>query len=100
MQAFEFDDPWDERRYFREGDDQINGVSEVITRNIPAFTERIKSLHPDFPVYGSVCETMEEGWRIIGTENLLLWSALYPEELGSFLNRVSAFNLELMKGPV
>lgn len=97
MQAFEFDDPWDERRYFKEGDDQINGVSEVITRNIPAFTERVKSLHPDFPVYGGVCETMEEGWRIIGTENLLLWSALYPEELGNFLNRVSAFNLELMK---
>ncbi len=97
MLAFEFDDPWDERRYFKSGDDQINGVSEVISRNIPAFSERVKSLYPDFPVYGGVCETMEEGWRIIGTENLLLWSALYPDELGTFLNRVSAFNLEIMK---
>ena len=97
MMAFQFDDPWDERRYFKEGDDQINGVSEVITRNIPPWADRVKSLYRDFPVYGSVCETMEEGWRIIGTENLLLWSALYPEELGIFLNRVSAFNLEIMK---
>ena len=28
MEAFRFDDPWDERRYFRAGDDQINGVGD------------------------------------------------------------------------
>ena len=97
MLAFKFDDPWDERRYFKAGDNQLCGVSEVIVRNTPAWIETVKSLHPDFPVYGSVCETMEEGWRIIGTENLLLWSALNPDELGVFLKRVSDFNLELMK---
>ena len=97
MLAFEFDDPWDERRYFKGGDNQLAGVSEVIVRNSPPWIDSVKSLHSDFPVYGSICETMEEGWRIIGTENLLLWSALNPDELGTFLKRVSDFNLELMK---
>ncbi|RKX78151.1 MAG: hypothetical protein DRP60_05760 [Spirochaetes bacterium] len=97
MLAFEFEYPWDERRYFKPGDNQLAGVSEVIARDSPAWTETVKSLYPDFPVYGSVCETMEEGWGIIGTENLLLWSAMNPDELGIFLKRVSDFNLELMK---
>ncbi len=97
MLAFDFDDPWDDRRFFKEGDDQINGVSEVIVQNIPPWIDRVKSLYADFPVYGSVCEGMEQGWRIIGSENVLLWSALYPDELQIFFDRVAAFNLELMK---
>jgi hypothetical protein len=97
MLAFEFDDPWDERRYFKSGDNQLAGVSEVIVRDSPAWVATVKSLYPDFPVYGSVCESMEEGWRIIGTENLLLWSAMNPDELGVFLKRVGDFNLGLMK---
>lgn len=97
MLAFEFDDPWDDRRFFKEGDDQLNGVSEVIVRNTPPWIDRIKSLYADFPVYGSVCEGMEQGWRIIGSENVLLWSALYPDELQIFLDRVANFNLEVMK---
>jgi len=91
MLAFQFDDPWDERRYFKSGDNQLNGVSEVITRNTPPWVETVKSLYDDFPVYGSVCESMEEGWRIIGSENILLWSALYPDELETFLKRVANF---------
>ncbi len=97
MLDFKFDDPWDERRYFKAGDNQLNGVSEVISRNTPAFTETVKEWYGDFPVYGSVCEGMEQGWRIIGSENVLLWSALYPEELETFINRVHDFNLECMK---
>ncbi len=97
MLAFQFDDPWDERRYFYMGDDQINGVSEVITRNTPIWVDRVRSVYERFPVYGSVCETMEQGWRIIGTENVLLWSALYPNELEIFLNRVADFNLGCMQ---
>jgi len=32
MIAFEFDDPWDTRRYFSAGDDQINGVGDSFNR--------------------------------------------------------------------
>lgn len=100
MNAFQFDDPWDERRYFKGGDNQIAGVSEVITRNSPPWIDSVKSLHPDFPVYGSVCEAHEEGWRIIGSENMMMWMGLYPEELGKFLKRVNDFNLELVKAQI
>ncbi len=100
MKAFKFDDPWDERRFFKGGDNQIAGVSEVITRNSPPWIETVKSLHPDFPVYGSVCEGHEEGWRIIGSENMMLWMGLYPEELGKFLKRVNEFNFELVKAQI
>ena len=100
MAAFQFDDPWDERRYFKAGDNQIAGVSEVITRNSPAWIDTVKSLHSDFPVYGSVCEGHEEGWRIIGSENMMMWMGLYPEELGKFLKRVNDFNLELVKAQI
>ena len=33
MLDFRFDDPWDERRFFSVGDNQLAGVSEVIVRN-------------------------------------------------------------------
>ena len=100
MNNFKFDDPWDERRYFKGGDNQIAGVSEVITRNSPPWIDTVKSLYADFPVYGSVCEGHEEGWRIIGSENMMLWMGLYPEELGRFLKRVADFNLELTKAQI
>ncbi|MEN6605995.1 MAG: hypothetical protein ABFD60_02030, partial [Bryobacteraceae bacterium] len=32
MAAFQFDDPWDSRRYLSAGDDQINGVGDGFTR--------------------------------------------------------------------
>ncbi len=100
MMAFEFDDPWDERRYFKGGDNQIAGVSEVVSRNSPPWIDTVKSFHPDFPVYGSVCEGHEEGWRIIGSENMMLWMGLYPEELGRFISRVNEFTLELAKAQI
>ena len=59
VEAFEFDDPWDDRRYFSAGDNQIAGVGDGFARNSPAWIETVKSLHPDFPVYGSVCEANE-----------------------------------------
>lgn len=57
-EAFEFDDPWDQRRYFSHGDNQIAGVGDSFARNSPPWVETVKSLHPSFPVYGSVCEAM------------------------------------------
>jgi hypothetical protein len=88
MAAFGFDDPWDERRYFRGGDNQIAGVGDGFARNSPAWIDSVRSLHPDFAVYGSVCEAQEMLWRIIGPENGLLWLALHPIETGRFIERL------------
>lgn len=98
--AFTFDDPWDERRYFKGGDDQINGVGEIISRNFPPWIETVKALYPNFPVFGGICEAQEEGWRIIGSENMLLWLALYPDELEIFLKRVTDFVVEVTKAQI
>jgi hypothetical protein len=100
MAALRFDDPWDERRFFKGGDNMIGGVGDGFARDLPPWIETVKSLHPDFPVYGSVCEGHEELWRIIGSENVMLWIGLYPEELGRFIERVNAFNLELARAQI
>ncbi|HUX39937.1 MAG TPA: uroporphyrinogen decarboxylase family protein [Rectinemataceae bacterium] len=100
MAAFRFDDPWDDRRYFSGGDDQINGVGDVISRNLPSFIERVKSYYEDFPVFGSICEGHEYLWRVIGSENVLLWLALYPDELHAFVERVGSFVVELTKAQI
>ena len=93
--AFQFDDAWDERRFFRGGDNQIAGVGDGYRRDLPPWIETVKSLHPDFPVYGSICEGQEMLWRIIGSENVMLWIGLYPDELGRFVERINRFALEL-----
>jgi uroporphyrinogen decarboxylase len=100
MDAFRFDDPWDERRFFRAGDNQIAGVGDGFTRNSPPWMDTVKSLHADFPVYGSICEGHEQLWRIIGTENVMMWIGLYPEELGRFIARVGQFVIELTKAQI
>ncbi|MCE5255553.1 MAG: uroporphyrinogen decarboxylase family protein [Spirochaetaceae bacterium] len=100
MAAFQFDDPWDDRRFFAAGDNQIAGIGDVIARNTPAWVETVKSLYPDFPVYGSVCEGHEQLWRIIGSENTFLWMGLYPDELGAFISRVGDFLIELTKAEI
>jgi uroporphyrinogen decarboxylase len=100
MQAFEFDDAWDDRRYLKGGDNQLAGVGDGFVRDLPAWIDTVKALHPNFPVYGSVCEGHEELWRIIGSENVMLWIGLYPEELAAFVQRVNQFNLELTKAQI
>ena len=100
MQAFEFEDPWDKRRYFSAGDNLIAGVGDGFSLNSPPWIETVKSLYNDFPVYGSICEGMEEGWRIIGSENMYLWMGLYPDELGKFLKRVGEFVIEMTKAQI
>ena len=100
MAAFQFDDPWDERRFFSGGDNQIAGVGDGFARDLPPWLDGVKALHPDFPVYGSVCESHETIWRIIGTPNVLLWSAMYPDELGRFIERLHEFTLELAKAQI
>jgi hypothetical protein len=100
MKAFQFDDPWDERRYFRAGDDQINGVGDGFVRNLPAFVERVRQAWPEFPVFGGVCEGHEMLWRIIGSENTLLWMGLYPDHIARFVERINAFSLEIVKAQI
>jgi hypothetical protein len=100
MEAFHFDDAWDDRRFNAAGDNQIAGVGDGFTRNSPAWIGTVKSIHPDFPVYGSICEGHEQLWRIIGTENVMMWIGLYPEELGRFIERVGAFVIELTKAQI
>jgi len=93
--VFEFDDPRDERRFFHGGDNQIAGVGDGFRRDLPPWIETVRSLHSDFPVFGSVCEGQEMLWRIIGSENVMLWIGLYPDEIGRFVERINRFALEL-----
>ena len=100
MAAFQFDDPWDERRYLHAGDNQLAGVGDGFTRNSPAWIETVKKLHPDFPVYGSVCEAHEALWRIIGTENVMYWIGEHPDEVARFVERIGAFMLEVARAQI
>ena len=100
MDAFQFDDPADDRRYVKGGDNQIAGVGDGFTRNLPPWINTVKSLYPEFPVYGSVCEGHECLWRILGSDNVLLWIGLYPDELGRFIDRVHEFNLGIAEAQI
>ncbi|MEA3335210.1 MAG: uroporphyrinogen decarboxylase family protein [Chloroflexota bacterium] len=99
-EAFEFDDPWDERRFFNGGDNQIAGVGDGFQRDSPPWIETVKSLRPDFAVYGSICEANEYLTRIIGPENNMLWAGLYPERHGKFIDRTNEFAIELLKAQI
>jgi uroporphyrinogen decarboxylase len=100
MEAYQFDDPWDERRYLKGGDNQLAGVGDTLTRNPPPWMDTVGSFYPDFPVYGSVCEGHEMVWRILGQENVLLWSAEYPDELARFVERLHQFNLGIAEAQI
>ena len=34
-------------------------------------------------------------WRIVGSENVMLWIGLYPDEVARFVDRICAFSVEL-----
>ncbi len=97
---FQFDDPWDDRRYFKAGDNQLAGVGDQFLRDLPPWVETVKSLYPDFPVYGSLCEGHETLWRIVGSENVLLWIGLYPDEVGKFIDRIIEFSLGIAEAQI
>jgi uroporphyrinogen decarboxylase len=100
MKAFEFDDPWDTRRYFSAGDDQINGVGDSFARNLPSFVDRVNAAWTDFPVFGGVCEAHEMMWRIIGSENTMCWMGMYPDEIAHFAHRINEYALEVVKAQI
>jgi uroporphyrinogen decarboxylase len=91
MMAFRFDDPADPRRYLSAGDNQLAGLGDTFERNTPAFVDTVRALHPDFPVFGQVCEAMEIMGRTISPEQVLLWIGLYPDEVGRFIARIGDY---------
>ncbi len=95
-----FDDPRDRRRFFAPGDNQIAGVGDGFQRNSPAWIETVKSLRPDFPVYGSIIEASECLTRLIGQANSMLWMAEFPERMGAVINRLGAFYLEMAEAEI
>ena len=96
MADFAFDDPADPRRFFQGGDDQLNCVGDALARDIPAWVDRLEPYLQDFAVFGGICEPYEYLWRIIGSENALLWMAEVPERFEAFVERVGAFLLALL----
>jgi hypothetical protein len=48
----------------------------------------VKSLRPDFPVYGSTIEVSECLTRLIGQERAMLWLAEHPERMGTVNHRI------------
>ena len=100
IRSFVVDDTWDDRRFFSGGDNQIAGVGDSFVRDLPPWMDTVQDLSPDIPVFGSITEGHEELWRIIGTENVMLWIGLYPDELGKFIERVGEFVIELTKAQI
>ena len=39
-------------------------------------------------------------WRIVGSENGLMWMGLYPDEVQRFVDRINEFSLELMRAQI
>ncbi len=97
LEAARFDPPDDRRRFFAAGDNQIAGVGDGFERNSPPWVETVKSLWPDFPVYGSMIECSECMTRLIGPQNHMMWMALEPERFAAILKRVGHFYLDCAK---
>ena len=100
LERVEFDDPCDRRRFFEAGDNQIAGVGDGFQRNSPPWIESVRSLRPDFPVYGSMIEASECLTRLIGQENSMLWMAEYPQRMGIVIHRLGAFYLEMARAEI
>lgn len=100
LEGLEFDDPWDRRRYFEAGDNQIAGVGDGFERNSPPWIDTVQSLRPDFPVFGSIIECNECLTRLIGPANNMLWIGMYPERMGKVITRIGQFYIECAKAQI
>lgn len=94
LERVEFDSPRDRRRFFAGGDNQIAGVGDGFERDSPPWLDTVRSLWPDFAVFGSMHEVSECLTRLAGQENALLWMGEYPERMGAVINRLGAFYAE------
>ena len=92
-----FDEPADARRFLAGGDNQIAGVGDGFQRHTPPWIETVKSLRPDFPVYGSIIEVSECLTRLLGQTHAMLWMAEYPARMGAVINRIGEFYLEMAR---
>lgn len=97
LETARFDDPADPRRFLSSGDNQIAGVGDGFQRDSPPWIETVRSLRPDFPVYGSMIEVSECLTRLVGQVNAMLWIAEYPQRMGAVINRIGAFCLDMAK---
>ncbi len=95
-----FDSPFDPRRYFSAGDNQIAGVGDGFERNTPAWVNTVASLWPDFPVFGSIIEVNECMTRMIGPENHMLWVGMEPEQMAGVIAKVGQFYLDCAKAQI
>ena len=100
LEAYEFDDPWDCRRYFGAGDNQIAGVGDGFARNSPPWIDGVRALREDFAVYGSMIEASECLTRLIGQMNTLMWIGEYPDRLGRQILRIGEFYVECLKAQI
>jgi len=100
MEALEFDDPADPRRYFEAVDDQINAVADTLMLGIPSFVDRVNAFADDFCVFGSVCEPHETIWRIMGTENVLFKLGEDPDRMAKFIDRLGDFLAGIVEGQI
>ena len=95
-----FDRPDDPRRYFSAGDNQIAGVGDGFERNTPPWINTVRSLWPDFPVFGSIIEVNECLTRLIGPENHMFWVGLEPERMAAVIAAIGRFYLECAKAQI
>ena len=100
LEGARFDDPRDGRRFLAAGDNQIAGVGDGFQRNSPPWIDTVKSLWPDFPVYGSMIEVSECLTRLIGQENALLWMAEHPQRMGAVIHRIGEYYLEMARAEI
>jgi hypothetical protein len=100
MDALEFDDPQDPRRYYEAIDDQINGVGDALNLGLPSFVDRVKAYADDFCVFGSVCEVQEQLWRTIGPENVYYKMGEDPDRLSDFIRRLGDFLVGIVEGQI
>jgi len=100
LEAVEFDDPADRRRFFTSGDNHLVGMSDTFERDSPAWLDSVKTLHPDFAVYGSTVECSECLTRLIGQRNTMLWIGLYPGQMGKAINRIGQLYLDFLKAEI
>ena len=91
LEAFEFDDPADPRRFFSGGDNQIAGVGDGFDRDMPPWLDTVRAKRRDFAVYGSMIETSECVTRLLGQMNTMMWIGEYPERFGEQLLRIGDF---------
>ena len=100
LDAFQFDDPWDERRFFHAGGNQLAGVGDSLRTLCSPWLDTVRERYAECPVFGSICEAQETLWRIVGSENVLLWIGTYPDKIGRIVERLNEFALEMTKAQI